>query len=498
DQYCNCNEVPQQCYNTCPEGYYQTPDCGCASTIPPCSITSCPSGYTLQNCNCVQQQTQPPSNNTTSEIEKPLTQQEFNKLKTDNSDNYKIKEKTNQIITTSDGVTHLGTLTIFKDKNVANHFFYYFTPNAGDGQFIAGGFYRIPDSQGNSSYTSYISSSSGSSSTSPTPTWYNYDIDDFPSGQGYYIDQTTGIEHSITISQNNTPATVINDPVNVCQGCSDWYLDNDGDGYEGGTQKSTTSPGVGWEQGASMGVDCDDNNASIKECNLPTPVSVTNIATCKCIDPTKKANFSNVSFVYNVLEYKTWVSWQDYQDCAIAARKQNEKSSLAGTNPVGAGYQVNTFIDKKRQEESGKTTPEMNMQKAIDIVAKNLKLGKPVMAGVMYERYKGADKFDGGTDGDNNNVATNHFVTIVGMGIDNGKPYFSYYDNYVDPFNDDGSVRSLSARELIGTKTLENRFYYYKDSVGNYYFADKTATTIQGAAHGTGLEYVLTEIRDNQ
>ena len=59
--------------------------------------------------------------------------------------------------------------------------------------------------------------------------------------------------------------------------------------------------------------------------------------------------------------------------------------------------------------------------------------------------------------------------------------------------------------ELIGTNVSENRFYYYQDSVGNYYFADKTAKTLDGPAdtstypnsHGQNNQYIITEIRDN-
>lgn len=90
------------------------------------------------------------------------------------------------------------------------------------------------------------------------------------------------------------------------------------------------------------------------------------------------------------------------------------------------------------------------------------------------------------------------------MGIDNGKPYFAYIDNFVDSQNPNGTERSLLLREIMGRSTLENRFYYYKDSVGNYYFSDKTAVTIDGpttdpnhGGHGFGNQYILTEIRDN-
>lgn len=37
-----------------------------------------------------------------------------------------------------------------------------------------------------------------------------------------------------------------------------WYLDKDGDGYDGGTESSDTSPGAGWIEGTSKGPDCDD------------------------------------------------------------------------------------------------------------------------------------------------------------------------------------------------------------------------------------------------
>ena len=39
-----------------------------------------------------------------------------------------------------------------------------------------------------------------------------------------------------------------------------------------------------------------------------------------------------------------------------------------------------------------------------------------------------------GTTG-NNNASTDHYVNIVGMGVDEHKRYyFSYYDNYADPY----------------------------------------------------------------
>ncbi|POY39794.1 hypothetical protein C3L50_08160 [Flavobacterium alvei] len=38
-----------------------------------------------------------------------------------------------------------------------------------------------------------------------------------------------------------------------------WYLDNDGDGYDSGTDIAETSPGIGWKEGTSKGPDCNDD-----------------------------------------------------------------------------------------------------------------------------------------------------------------------------------------------------------------------------------------------
>lgn len=229
-----------------------------------------------------------------------------------------------------------------------------------------------------------------------------------------------------------------------------------------------------------------------------------NLATPNTTDPKKKANFRNITNVSDVLSGKSWVPYVN--NCNAAAKDQNAQSGLSNTTPVGAGMQANTFVDNKRQAQSGKTTSDIDMQKAVDIVTKNLKAGKPVMAGVMYERKYGADRISGGTQDDNNNVATNHYVTIVGMGVDsNGNPYFSYYDNFVDSKFKNGNTKSYSTMELQATNTNENRFYYYIDSAGNYYFSDESAKTLDGPSdtytypnsHGQNNEYILTEIRDN-
>lgn len=335
------------------------------------------------------------------------------------------------------------------------------------------------------------------------------------SPKDWYFDNDGDGWHSQTIVSINSLGPGWIDTITLGLDCDDneptktidcnitYYLDNDHDGYESATQRSLTSPGIGWEEGASMGIDCNDNDPVIRECIEPKPVEVINTAICRCIDPPNKPKFNNVTNIWNVLDGKKWINFNG--NCNTSAKDQNKASLLPNTTPVGAGMQANTFVDKKRQMQSGITTPTIDMQKALDIITKNLKEGKPVMAGVMYERYGGADRLPGGTSTDNNNVATNHYITIVGMGIDNGKPYFSYYDNFVDSHFKDGSPRGESTRELIGTNINENRLYLYPDSVGNYYFSDKSAKTLDGPtdtynypySHSQNNQYILTEIRDN-
>lgn len=94
----------------------------------------------------------------------------------------------------------------------------------------------------------------------------------------------------------------------------------------------------------------------------------------------------------------------------------------------------------------------------------------------------------------NSNGATNHYVTIVGMGKDDNGVYFSYYDNYT---GDKG--------KSVGTDTTNNRFTLQIDSKGNYYFADADNNIpLNGNQNvplnnkeATPARYILTEIRDN-
>lgn len=113
----------------------------------------------------------------------------------------------------------------------------------------------------------------------------------------------------------------------------------------------------------------------------------------------------------------------------------------------------------------------VDVQKGINTIANNLKEGKAVMVGVMYNENKNTG---------NDNAATNHYVTIVGSGNDKHGTYFSYYDNYGG-----GTNVSSEDRQRAGTDLSENRFYY--NSTTNQLVDDRT---ILG-------RYIVTEVRPN-
>lgn len=202
-----------------------------------------------------------------------------------------------------------------------------------------------------------------------------------------------------------------------------------------------------------------------------------------------------VKNVENVLKGQKWIDYQVDHPCGKSARKQNNQ--IPDSNPAYDGSQINMYIDKNRQDEAdkidGKKTSKVDFLKGLKTLIDNLKNGKPVMVGVMYERIYGAD---GKTTygGDNDNVATNHYINIVGMGKEkDGTYYFSYYDNYADP-ND---YPTPEQREKIGTDVKENRFYIHLQE-GNMYLYDKEPA-IEGTNHTKygNIMYIITEIKEN-
>ncbi|WP_371810413.1 RHS repeat-associated core domain-containing protein [Flavobacterium sp. 28A] len=205
----------------------------------------------------------------------------------------------------------------------------------------------------------------------------------------------------------------------------------------------------------------------------------------KPIDPIKDA-LNAVTNVKNVLQGKKWIDYQDVHVCGKAARQQNNQ--VKNSSPVYDGSQINMVIDKKRQDVQDKLdkskTANVNISKGINVLVENLKKGKPVVVGVNYK--------DSDSPG-NDNVATDHYVNVVGMGKDKKGVYFSYYDNYVDPT----SSPTPADRENKATDVALNRFYYDDKSMK---FVDDTPTTITGPNHAQygNINYTITEVKPNQ
>ncbi len=64
------------------------------------------------------------------------------------------------------------------------------------------------------------------------------------------------------------------------------------------------------------------------------------------------------------------------------------------------------MVESSRQPAGSQS--KVDLQKGVDMTLSNLKEGKPVMAGVSYRDNQNI----------NENVATDHFITIVGAGSD--------------------------------------------------------------------------------
>lgn len=168
----------------------------------------------------------------------------------------------------------------------------------------------------------------------------------------------------------------------------------------------------------------------------------------------------------------------DYSRCQVG---QGNETPVAN----GANNRTDMYVDESRQKDLTK----LDLQNGVDVMVSTLKKGQAVMVGVMYSPNKNTG---------NANAATNHYVTVVGMGKDKDGVYFSYYDNY-----------SGGGGEAVGTNIQLNRFRLSQTSAGIYYFSDsdnnipyngnKTVNIGDKDASGNPLNarYILTEVRPN-
>ena len=218
------------------------------------------------------------------------------------------------------------------------------------------------------------------------------------------------------------------------------------------------------------------------------------------IDPDGMApeppKLNGIKNIQNVLAGRNWVDYRSkitrtsslfgYElsrtsergQCADYSRLQVEQGEGNHT-AVGSKNRIDMYVEK------GGDKAKFDLQKGINTIIENLGEGKSVMAGVMYDSHETG----------NPNGATNHYVTIVGMGTDKEGAYFSYYDNYTN-----------GKGEKVGTDINKNKFRLRQDSKGNYYFADTdnniplngNQTKPLNNKEDRPARYILTEVRDNE
>jgi len=139
---------------------------------------------------------------------KPLKESEFSSWNTKHisepySNFYTIKKKANQIITTSDGKTHVGVLYKYQKDLVPNPFvFYYFKPNSSP-TLSTDLYYFFPDKIGDKATTNINTTTT----IDNLGINYTYDKTGFPKGQGYYIN-SSGVATRATISENVSDANL--------------------------------------------------------------------------------------------------------------------------------------------------------------------------------------------------------------------------------------------------------------------------------------------------
>lgn len=99
--------------------------------------------------------------------------------------------------------------------------------------------------------------------------WYlDNDGDDYDGGSLYQAEKPSGNYKASTKGGDCDDTNATKNGSNC--GLPNWYFDNDGDGYHGDIQDSATSPGTNWKL-ATMGEDCDDDDPT-RTTDCVTPV----------------------------------------------------------------------------------------------------------------------------------------------------------------------------------------------------------------------------------
>ena len=147
---------------------------------------------------------------------------------------------------------------------------------------------------------------------------------------------------------------------------------------------------------------------------------------------------SNIG-VNPVIPTEDFVGWQSTgcTQCFECCKTQVDKQELET-----GGYW--TAIQIWKIGNLGKPVTEDSQREGIALINENLDQGKSIIVGVDYD-MKGGNKDD--INGDH---TTDHFVTIVGRGVDDNGLYFTFYEN-------------ATSDQTDGTNTTINRFYLNDD-----------------------------------
>jgi RHS repeat-associated protein len=150
-------------------------------------------------------------------------------------------------------------------------------------------------------------------------------------------------------------------------------------------------------------------------------------------------------------------------DCMTAAKAQIKKK-----NKKIGGY--NEAIQMYKSSSKGNKVSYKTLEAAYSKINESLKSGSPVIVGVDYTSIQKANKQTDNT--------TDHFIVIVGRGIDDKGMYYEFYDN-------------ATSQQSSGTNTTINRLYIQKDGT-------LTGETTWGDSSGSDINFKVTQVRPNQ
>ena len=170
-----------------------------------------------------------------------------------------------------------------------------------------------------------------------------------------------------------------------------------------------------------------------------------------------KGEYSNLT-VDQVIEDNQYVGYGETGDCMASCKKQLAKQNLT----ISSGYSTNAV----QMYKSGKQGNKVNLDQAYHIINEELEAGNQVIVGLTYTDKQEANKATDNT--------TDHFVTLVGRGMDDKGMYFTFFEN-------------ATGQQSTGTDTQTNRFYIQSDG------------TLQGSSTWLkGTNSTVTQVRKNE